>query len=154
MNASTSGNSRKQTPLEPLQISQINFESLAIIGITKPSELLTPLVSSETEFNDSRAVRLTIRIAIFIPKTLLGKAPIELYQDSNTEEANELKLVVKYDSAEEEPKEYHAWYVSYTHDIKEGEEAIKQIRTVVENLHFKDANPKTSRGTVTHVLQS
>lgn len=153
MNASTSGNSRKLVPLEPLQISQINFESIIINGVIKPTELLTPLVSAEVEYVEKDII-LNIRVAILIPTTLIGEAPIELYQDFETLEKNELKLVLKYNSAEEAPKEYHAWYVSYTHAIKEGEEEIKSIRTLTENVHFKDANPKTSRGTVTHVLQS
>lgn len=153
MDTSTSVNSRKEIPLVPLQVSQINLESLVIKGVARAADLLTPLVSADIEQNLNGTI-ITIRIAIFIPKTLVGTAPVELYQDVDGAGPNEFKLVLKYDSAEEEPKEYHAWYISYTHAISEGEQEIKQIRTVVENLHFKDANPKTSRGTVTHVLQS
>lgn len=153
MDTSTSVNSRKEIPLVPLQVSQINLESLVIKGVARAADLLTPLVSADIEQNLNGTV-ITIRIAIFIPKTLVGTAPVELYQDVDGAAPNEFKLVLKYDSAEEEPKEYHAWYISYTHVISQGEQEIKQIRTVVENLHFKDANPKTSRGTVTHVLQS
>lgn len=153
MDTSTSVNSRKETPLKPLQVSQINFESFAIKGVARAADLLTPLVSADIEPNLNGSV-INIRIAIFIPKTLLQEEPIKLYQDVDGAAPNELKLVIKYESAEEEPKEYHAWYVSYTHAITDGEQEIKQIRTLVENLHFKDANPKTSRGTVTHVLQS
>lgn len=152
MTVSSSGNSRKLDLLEPLQISQINFETISIKGIIKPSELLTPLVSAELETNVNGSV-LNIRMTIFIPTTLLGKTPIELYQDLESEQ-NELKLVLKYTSAETDPKEYHAWYVSYTHIMNEGEQEIKSIRTSTENIFLENSNPKTSRGTVTHVLQS
>ena len=151
MNASIS--SGKLTPISAQQISQINFETLNVIGVIDPSELLTPMVSAEIDLTDKGPV-LNVRMVILIPKTLLGKAPVELFLDLDNAAQNELRLVLNYESAEKTPKDYLAWFVSYAHDIKDGEQEIKSIRTFTQNTHFEDANPKTSRGTVTHVLQS
>lgn len=151
MNASIS--SGKLTPVSAQQILQISNETLNIIGVTEPSVILTPMVSAEVDSTDKGLV-LNVKMVILIPKTLLGKAPIELYLDTDNALPNELKFVLRYESAEKSPKEYLAWFISYAHEIKAGEEQFTSIRTFVQDSDPDDANPRTSRGTVTHVLQS
>lgn len=151
MNASIS--SGKLAPVSAQQISQISNETIKIIGVTDPSILLTPMVSAEVDSTDKGLI-LNVKMVILIPKTLLGKAPIELYLDMDNGIPNELTFVLKYESAEKFPKEYLAWFISYAHEIKDGEEQFTSIRTFVQDSGLDDANPRTSRGTVTHVLQS
>ncbi|HRB70974.1 MAG TPA: hypothetical protein PK776_03920, partial [Flavobacterium sp.] len=66
---------------------------------------------------------------------------------------NELKLVVKSNSLELVAPEYFPWYVNYLHPLSESDK-IEIITTRIEDLIPDDANPRTSRGTVTQVLQS
>lgn len=139
-------------PLETFQITQIDANPLIIKGLNQPKELLSPLVSAEKDTTEETEI-LNIRIVALISKTLLGKAPIELYQDTESEQ-NELKLIVKYTSSEIDPVEYHAWVICYRHEIKKGEQEIIKVATRLENSYLENTNPKTSRGTVTHVLQS
>ncbi len=151
MNASIS--SGELTPVSAQQILQINNETLKIIGIIDPSVLLTPMVSAEVDRTEKGPV-LNIKMVVLIPKTLLGKAPIELYLDMDNAPQNELRFVLKYESAEKVTTDYLAWYISYAHEIKDGEEQITSIQTFLLDSGLDDANPRTSRGTVTHVLQS
>lgn len=72
MNASIS--SGKLTPISAQQISQINFETLNVIGVIDPSELLTPMVSAEIDLTDKGPV-LNVRMVILIPKKI-GRAHV------------------------------------------------------------------------------
>lgn len=138
-------------PLEALQITKIDGEAVVIKGILEPKELLSPLVSVEKDIID--ATVLNIRIVALLSTTLLGRTPIELFQDTKSDQ-NELKLVVKYQSSEIEPEKYHAWVICYKHVIKKDDQEIKNVATKLENTILENMNPKTSRGTVTQVLQS
>jgi len=152
MTPETIKNLEKLLPLETLQITKIDVNPMVIKGILQPRELLSPLVSAEKDTTENSEI-LNVRIVALISTTLLGKAPIELYQDTENEQ-NELNLIVKYTSSEIDPVEYHAWVICYRHEIKKGEQEIIKVATRLENSYLENTNPKTSRGTVTHVLQS
>jgi len=152
MTPETIKNLEKLLPLETLQITKIDVNPMVIKGILQPRELLSPLVSAEKDTTENCEI-LNVRIVALISTTLLGKAPIELYQDTENEQ-NELNLIVKYTSSEIDPVEYHAWVICYRHEIKKGEQEIIKVATRLENSYLENTNPKTSRGTVTHVLQS
>ena len=152
MNTQTTKESKNLTPVDPLQIIQINTESVPLRAIISSYDPLEPLVSAEIQENVNGQF-INIKIVVFIPQTLLGQEPILLYQDSETER-NELKFVVQCNSAELVAKEYYSWYVNYLHPIAAGDPEIDTIITRIEDLIPDDSNPKTKRGTVTRVLQS
>ena len=152
MNTSALKESKNLNPVKPIQITQINFESMPLTGIIRSADPVEPLVSAEVQENINGKY-INIRVVVFVPKTLLGQEPISLYQDMETEK-NELKFVVKCNSTELIASEYYSWYVNYLHPIADGDPQIDIITTRTQDLIPDDSNPKTSRGTVTRVLQS
>ena len=152
MNTQTAKESKNLTPVQPLQITQINVESIPLKAIIRSDDPLEPLVSAEIEENVNGQF-INIKIVVFVPQTLLGQEPISLYQDLATER-NELKFVVKCNSTELVADNYYSWYVNYLYPIAEGTPEIDTIITRIEDLIQDDSNPKTKRGTVTRILQS
>lgn len=150
MNVATPKKSKGLTPVEPLQMSQINLGTFSIKGITERADVLAPLVSVELQEEDKV---INIKIAVFIPTPLLGRPALELFLDSDAPD-NEIQLLLQYRSSETDPSEYHAWYICYTHILSEGTEKIENVSTFLENLGRADENPRTKRGTVTQVLRS
>ncbi len=151
MNTPTPKASKNLNRLKPLQITQINTKSMGLSGIVRTADHLEPMVSAEVQNNVNGKV-INVKIVVLVPQTLLGQEPITLYQDLETEK-NELKFVVKSNSLELVAPEYYTWYINYLHPINDTEK-IESITTRIEDLIPDDANPRTSRGTVTQVLQS
>lgn len=151
MNSSTLQESKSLIPVKPLQIIQINLEAIPIDGIIRSGDPIEPMVSAQYQQNVN-GMFINIRIMVFMPKTLLGQEPISLYQDTETAK-NELKFIVKCNNAELTASEYYSWYVNYMHPVADFDTEI-DITTHIENMFPDDSNPKTSRGTVTRVLQS
>ncbi len=152
MNTSTPKASKNLNRLKPLQITQINTKSMGLSGIVRTADHLEPMVSAEIQDNVNGRV-INIKIVVLIPQTLLGQEPITLYQDLDNPPKNELKLIVKSNSNELVAPEYYPWYVNYLHPLSESDK-IEIITTRIEDLIPDDANPRTSRGTMTQVLQS
>lgn len=148
MNTST----QEPKQLIPLQITQINPESMVLEGTILSGDPVEALVAAEIQEN-THGKFINIRIVVFVPRTLLGKEPITLWQDLNTEK-NELKFIVQCNNTELTAPSYYSWYVNYLYPIAEGDPQIDFITTRIKDMFPDDTNPKTSRGTVTRVLQS
>lgn len=152
MNTSAVKGSAEPKQLTPLQITQINPESMVLEGTILSSDPVEPMVAAEIQENASGRF-INIRIVVFVPRTLIGKEPITLWQVLGTEK-NELKLIVQCNNTELTAPSYYSWYVNYLHPIAEGDPEIDTIITHTKNMFPDDANPKTSRGTITRALQS
>lgn len=152
MNISATKEPKNLNPVKPIQITQINFKSMELSDTVRSSDPLEPMVSAEVRENVNGQY-IDIKIIVLVPKTLLGGEPISLFQDLESKE-NELKFVVKCNSTELVAGDYYSWYVNYLHPLKDSTIKIDTITTRIIDLIPGDANPRTSRGTVTHVLQS
>ena len=141
------------TPVDPIQITQLNIGTFTLDGLPNRGDVLAPLVSVDYEETATEKL-LNIKIAVFIPTPVLGRAPLKLFLDSQTE-PGEITLLLNFDSSVSEPQEYHAWYVCYKHVLDGDIEDVTSVKTVLENDGNRSGeNPRTKRGTVTQVLQS
>lgn len=131
-------------PLELVQIIQINEQAIPIDGQINPEWLLSPLVSAEVVSG-----YLNVKIVAFLPEEL-ERDSFELFDVSDGENPC-LKFLLKYEKEMPSPKSYFTWYICYECPFTKGE---KEVMVSVKNCSLDNGNPRTSRGTVTQIMQS
>ena len=148
--------------LEPFEIFPVNQDPIIFKEIRDTQNTISPLVTAEIVYLLGSAY-LDIRMTVFVPVDIDQKDLIKIYLDPNPETPCDLKLDLVYKSLDLNPEKYIAWYLSYRHTLpatspiareNEEEEIVVTILTTLKNSIQDDANPKTSRGTVTQVIQS
>ena len=118
--------------VEPIVIGQKLPASLVKAPIEDFSKPIAPLVSVEY-IKDA----VNFRIVVFIDSNNT-KAPTFGVASNDTD------FYLQYDSKEEVPKSYTAWYI----DVFYTSEYVDKV-----TVYNQDTDPKTSRGTVTTVQQ-
>lgn len=116
----------------PIAIGQDLPVSLIKAPIEDFSKPIAPLVSA-VYINDA----VNFRIVVFIDSNNT-KAPTFGVDSNNTD------FYLEYDSREEVPKSYTAWYIDVFYTCKYVDKVT---------VYNQDTDPKTSRGTVTTVQQ-
>ncbi|MGH2667347.1 hypothetical protein [Flavobacterium sp.] len=152
MNSSTTNKTAVLPPLKLVQISRLNEQAIPLEGLLNPEWLISPLISAEEIFlGDVRY--WNIKMMVFLPDELDSDS-FELF-DNTTDLDTNLVLLLKYKKTQPDSKSYFAWYICYEYLSSEDREIdIKGVTVSVENDSIDNGNPRTSRGTVTQIIQS
>ena len=148
MNNPTTNETAVLPPLKLVQISRMNEQAITIEGLINPEWLLSPLVSAEVvSLGDVQY--MNVKIMAFLPDELENDS-FELFEVSS-EEAPNLELLLKYKTILPNAKSYFAWYICYEYQLSKD---IIDVAVSIENNDPDNGNPRTSRGTVTQIIQS
>lgn len=148
MNGPTTNETAVLPPLKLIQVSKMNTEAIAIEGLINPDWLLSPLVSVEL-IRVGEIKYLNVKIMAVLQDELENDS-FELFQVSEVEDPS-LELILKYKKTQPHSKSYFAWYICYECQLTK---EITDVTVSIENIDFDNGNPRTSRGTVTQIMQS
>ncbi|TGD57027.1 hypothetical protein [Flavobacterium humi] len=148
MNNTTTNETTVLPPLKLVQISRMNEQAITIEGLINPEWLLSPLVSAEV-VTQGDVPYMNVKIMAFLPDELENDS-FELFELS-PEEAPNLELLLKYKKILPNAKSYFAWYICYEYQLSKD---IIDVTVIIQNNDPDNGNPRTSRGTVTQIIQS